>query len=88
MEPQLEKDLIRIMRDTMTKHGRNPEDLIIYNGKDENGNTLSVQKQFEIFSSADTAIGIHGSGLASTIWMDPGCHPPGKIKILDILSSP
>ena len=50
--------------------------------------TLPVQTQWEIFSSADTAIGPHGSGLANVIWMDPRCQPKEKsVKVIEFLSS-
>jgi len=87
IQPDLEEELLKTIRDTMIKHGRNPNDLIIFNGKDVNGQTLSVQKQFEIFSSADIAIGVHGSGLSNIVWMDPRCDQHPKVKVLEILSS-
>ena len=69
----------------MIQYGRKEDDLVIFSGTDEDGNMLSIEDQFDIFSSADTAIGPHGSGLANIIWMDPRCN--AGTKVLEFASS-
>jgi hypothetical protein len=85
IHPSLESELIDLIRSKMNQYGRNSDDLVIFNGKDSNGETLSIQEQFDIFSEADTAIGPHGSGLANVIWMDPRCK--AGVKVLEFASS-
>ena len=77
--------ILSLIRSKMVQYGRNEEDLIIYSGTDENGNTLSIKEQFDIFSQADTAMGPHGSGLANIIWMDGRCK--SGTKVLEFASS-
>ena len=72
----------------MEKRGQTPEDLIIFNGKDQDGNTLPISAQRHLFAMADTAIGPHGSGLTNVIWMDPRCGPAStRPKVLEFASS-
>lgn len=85
VHPSLESELIDMIRAKMNQYGRNPDDLVIFSGKDSTGETLPIQEQFKIFSEADTAIGPHGSGLANIIWMDPRCN--AGIKVLEMASS-
>jgi len=95
VDQELESVILSKIREAMVKRGQNPEeDLIIFNGLDENGETLSMQTQFDLFSSADTAIGPHGSGLTNIIWMDPRCSSGGsnskedrRPKVLEFVSS-
>jgi len=70
IEVKLEARIIEVIKYKMEQHGRT-EELYIYNGNDENGNTLSVEDQFFLFRSATTAIGPHGTGLVNAIWMNP-----------------
>ncbi len=87
LNAELEELLIQKVRDAMKKRGKSEKDLVIFTGKDENGQTLSLDEQFSIFSSASTVIGTHGSGLTNIIWMDPRCNSNHKPKILEICSS-
>ena len=84
---ELEKQLVQITLNAMYKRGQTDNDLIIFSGKDENGHTLPMETQFEFFSSADTAIGPHGSGLTNIIWMDPRCDSKNRPKVLEFASS-
>ena len=44
MNKELESQVLFKIRDAMKKRGQNPEeDLIIFNGQDESGNTMAVQ---------------------------------------------
>ena len=87
VDMELEQVLLMTIREAMAKRGQSEDDLTIFNGKDEDGNTLPMEKQFEIFSSADTAIGPHGSGLTNMIWMDPRCDSESRPKVLEFVSS-
>lgn len=60
--------------------------LIIFSGKDEDGNTLPVEEQICIFKSAHTIIGPHGSGLVNTIWSNFDESAP--IKLLEFNPGP
>ena len=85
IDPQQQEEILAMIRSKMLQYGRKEDDLVIYSGKDGDGNSLSIEDQFDLFSSADTAIGPHGSGLANVIWMDPRCN--AGIKVLEFASS-
>jgi hypothetical protein len=87
VDSDLEELLIATTREAMVKRGQKGEDLVIFSGGDGEGNTLPMQEQFELFSSADTVIGPHGSGLTNIIWMDPGCDSKNRPKVLEFASS-
>jgi hypothetical protein len=59
---------------------------IIFSGKDEDGNTLSVEEQIRIFRSAHTVIGPHGTGLTNIMWCDFDNDAP--IKLLEFCPGP
>jgi len=69
---QHEDQVLHHVKDKMKQHNLQ-EELVIFNGRDEvSGNTLDVIKQAEIFRSAKTIIGPHGSGLGGNfIWTYP-----------------
>ena len=70
VEANLEKEIIKHIEAAMVKYQR-PEKLFIFSGQ-ENGKTMSIAKQFEIFRSASTIIGPHGSGLGGNFaWTNP-----------------
>ena len=85
IDPLHEEEILAMIRSKMIQYGRKEDDLVIFSGTDEDGNMLSIEDQFDIFSSADTAIGPHGSGLANIIWMDPRCN--AGTKVLEFASS-
>ncbi len=91
LDVELEEVILSKIREAMVKRGQNPEeDLIVFNGLDENGAMLPMRTQFELFSSADTAIGPHGAGLTNVIWMDPRCGKGSREdrpKVLEFVSS-
>ncbi len=88
VEHDLEDDLIQRTIQAMEKRGQTRDDLMIFNGKDENGNTLTMDQQQHLFSLAETAIGPHGSGLTNIIWMDPRCGSAStRPKVLEFASS-
>lgn len=88
VEYNLEQRLIKKTIEVMEKRGQSAEDLYIFNGKDEYGNTLNIPSQRLFFSMADTVIGPHGSGLTNIIWMDPRCDSGSpRPKVLEFASS-
>lgn len=91
VETQHEADILATIRRAMTKYGRT-ERLVIFNGQHD-GKTMSVPMQFDLFRSATTAIGPHGSGLANVLWMDPSSMSPSsscsnRPQILEFLLGP
>jgi len=62
LDIDLEQQLISIITNAMQSRGQDKSDLILFNGKDENGNTMSIESQKKMFATADTVIGPHGSG--------------------------
>lgn len=76
VEPNHEANIIAAIRAKMAKYNR-PEELVIFNGQ-ENGATMAIERQFQLFRSASTVIGPHGSGLANVVWMDASSTPTTK----------
>ena len=60
--------------------------LIIFSGKDEDGNVLPIEEQISIFRSAHTIIGPHGTGLSNIMWCDFNSDTP--IKLLEFCPGP
>jgi hypothetical protein len=73
--------------------------LVVFDGSARSGWTL--QKQIDLFRSANVVIGAHGSGLATLIWMmqdedqqqqDTGESPPDacpeRLKVLEFITNP
>lgn len=66
-----EKLILERIRHAMLRHNIQDE-LIIFNGQNENGDTLSIREQFHIFRAARTIIGPHGAGmLGNIVWTNP-----------------
>jgi hypothetical protein len=84
---ELEELLIQKTIAAMKRRGQTEEDLVIFNGHGEDGNMLSIEAQFELYSSSDLVIGPHGSGLANVIWMDPRCNSKNRPKVIEFASS-
>ena len=87
LDIDLEQQLISIITNAMQSRGQDKSDLILFNGKDENGNTMSIESQKNMFATADTVIGPHGSGLTNIIWMNPRCSTSTTPKVLEFASS-
>ena len=68
VEESHEADVIALIQTKMEENKR-PEELIIFNGQ-KDGETMKIRDQLELFRSASTVIGPHGSGLANVLWMD------------------
>jgi hypothetical protein len=76
--------------------------LVVFDGSARSGWTL--QKQIDLFRSANVVIGAHGGGLANLIWMtqdeeqqqqhqqDTGGSPPDacpeRLKVLEFITNP
>mmetsp|Transcript_710 Transcript_710/g.1646 ORF Transcript_710/g.1646 Transcript_710/m.1646 type:complete len:492 (-) Transcript_710:119-1594(-) len=69
VDPQHEKDIIEMIREAMAAHGRK-ESLVVFNGAKKDGVAISLQDQFDLFSSASAVIGPHGGAMANIMWMD------------------
>jgi hypothetical protein len=66
-----EQQILEHIREGMVRHNVK-EELVLFTGQDDEGKTLSIAKQFEIFRSARTIIGPHGAGmLGNIIWTNP-----------------
>ena len=87
LDIDLEQQLISIITNAMQSRGQDKSDLILFNGKDENGNTISIESQKNMFATANTVIGPHGSGLTNIIWMNPRCSTSTTPKVLEFASS-
>jgi hypothetical protein len=71
VEKNHEQEILDRIRQGMLRHNVE-EELVIFNGQDKNGGTLSIAEQFEIFRSARTIIGPHGAGmLGNIVWTNP-----------------
>jgi hypothetical protein len=86
MDPEHEKFLLHLIREKMAQHGRK-EHLVIFDGQ-ENGSTMSLQHQFDLFRSATVAIGPHGSGLANILWLPVADSCQHRSKVLEFLVRP
>lgn len=80
-----EKDIIASLKKFL-KDNKIDGNLIIFSGKDENGNVLPVDEQISIFRSAHTIIGPHGTGLTNIMWCDFSDDAP--IKLLEFCPGP
>jgi hypothetical protein len=85
VEANHEKEILEHIRQAMKKHNRS-EELVIFDGQ-ENGKTMSIAKQFQIFRSASTVIGPHGSGFGGNFaWTNPfptNCEE--RVKLLEFI---
>mmetsp|Transcript_48965 Transcript_48965/g.72803 ORF Transcript_48965/g.72803 Transcript_48965/m.72803 type:complete len:468 (+) Transcript_48965:56-1459(+) len=63
------------------------EKLVIFDGE-EDGATMSLEHQIELFRSATTYIGPHGTGLANTFWSLQADECDERPKILEFISGP
>lgn len=86
MDPDHEKLLLQLIRDKMAEHGRK-EHLVVFDGQ-ENGSTMSLEHQFDLFRSATIAIGPHGSGLANILWLPAADSCDHRSKVLEFLVQP
>jgi hypothetical protein len=76
--------IIDIILTSMAEFKR-PEQFVIFNGEDKNGQTLGFQAQYDVFRSANIVIGPHGSGLANILWMQPAVKCTKAPKVLEIM---
>ena len=86
MDPDHEHLLLHLIREKMAEHGRK-EHLVVFNGQ-ENGSTMSLQHQFDLFRTATIAIGPHGSGLANILWLPAVDSCDQRSKVLEFLVQP
>ena len=65
-----ERNVLALVEAKMKEHNKS-EHLVVFDGQDKAGNTLSILEQFRIFRTATSVIGPHGSGLPNLVWTDP-----------------
>lgn len=71
LEPSMEAQAIKQVEAKLKQHKKN-ETIVIFDGRDENGETMSIEDQFAVFRGAFAFIGPHGSGFGGNyIWTDP-----------------
>jgi hypothetical protein len=71
VEAYFEQRILTRIRQAMIRHGVK-EELIVFNGQDTEGKTMSIKDQYDIFRAARTVIGPHGAGMLGNImWTDP-----------------
>merc|ERR1712226_93748 len=73
MNPTHEQQILKNIKAKLQQHKKNKNDkIVIFNGKDEHGKTMSIAEQFALFRGAHAFIGPHGSGFGGNfLWMDP-----------------
>ena len=76
-----ETQIIQTIKRLMTEHNIKG-DLKIFSGKNENGQTLSVEEQINIFKNAHTVIGPHSTGLINILYSNLN-----KVKLLEFIPS-
>lgn len=90
IDPKNEAEAISVIRDKISKQlGRSGDELIIFNGLKENGQKISFEEQFELFSIAQTIIGPYGDGLANIVWSaaHPSIDCSHRTQILEFFST-
>ena len=90
MDPQNEAEAIAVIRHKMSQQlGRSGDELIVFNGLKENGEKISFEEQFELFSTAQTIIGPHGGGLANMVWSaaHPAMSCSHRTQVLEFFST-
>lgn len=90
MDVENEREVIDVIRHKMVQQlGRSADELIIFNGINELGEQMSFERQFEIFSRAQTIIGPQGGGLANLLWS--AAHPTescgDRTQVLEFFST-
>ena len=68
-----------------------PERLIIFDGKISDGDdslrrSMTPSEQFELFRTASTVIGSHGTGLSNVLWMD--LQSDERPKVVEFTAGP
>jgi len=90
MEKDNENATLTIIREKLVQHQKPSTKIVIFNGHDEDGNTLSIEQQFNIFRKAHAFIGPHGSGFGGNyLWLDPfasSCKE--RTQILEFMPGP
>lgn len=81
LDPHHETQIIQTIKRLMVDHNIKG-DLKIFSGKNENGQTLSVEEQINIFKNAHTVIGPHSSGLINILYSNLN-----KVKLLEFIPS-
>ena len=80
-----EKEIVHSLKKFLADNKVDGE-LVVFSGKDENGNTLPIDEQISIFRSAHTIIGPHGTGLVNVMWCYFDDEPP--VKLLEFCPGP
>ena len=77
------------IRAAMEKYGLANQELVLFNGHNKQGETLSPAEQFQLFRRASTIIGPHGTGISNMVWTNPnpqGCE--ARTQLLEFVPGP
>jgi hypothetical protein len=85
MDTKNEQEILDLIHLKMVEYGRDNEELVIFNGQ-ENGETMSLEHQFQLFKSASTVIGPHGSGMANIVWLPESQSCDDRPRVLEFLA--
>ena len=69
MEEAHEADILAGIKRALVRYNR-PEQILIYNGMDSDGNAMPIKSQRSLFREASIIIGPHGSAMANIIWAE------------------
>ena len=85
LHPQQELDVLAIIKGKMKQYGRD-EELVIFDGFNNEDNPMPIEQQYATFRSASSVIGPHGSGLANLLWTEPfpkSCSE--RVKVVEFI---
>ena len=90
MNVEFEQSVIEIVRHKMKQQlGISGDELIIFNGLNEDGSQIPFDEQYDLFSRAKTIIGPHGGGMANMVWASvprvESCSE--RVQVLEFMGS-
>lgn len=88
LDPVFEQMVIAVIRLKMIQYlGISGEQLVIFNGLDEEGNEMSFDRQYDLFSRAHTIIGPYGAGMVNMLWsaVYPAESCSKRTKVLEFI---
>jgi capsular polysaccharide biosynthesis protein len=87
-DEEQEQELLRRIQKAMSKYKR-PEKLVIFSGNNPDGTKMTSKEQLDLFRSAATIIGPHGTGLGGNLlWADPAPKDcASRVHVLEFITS-